>query len=56
MVYEFDIEAMLKLTMKCILERFVPIILYTNSKLLYDYLVKLGTIQEKCLMVDLIYL
>ena len=34
----------------------LPLILYINSKSLYNYLVKLGTTQEKRLIVNLIYL
>jgi len=32
------------------------LILYTDSKLLYEYLVKLGITQEKQLMIDVICL
>jgi hypothetical protein len=34
----------------------VPLVVYTNSKSLYKCLVKLGTIQEKCLIIDIISL
>ena len=34
----------------------LPLVLYTDLKSLYNCLVKLGTTQEKRLMVDLIYL
>ena len=34
----------------------MPIILYTDSKSLYNYFVKLGTIQEKRLIVDIMCL
>ena len=56
MVYKFDIRAVLKLTMEYILEKFVPMILYIDSKSLYNYLVKLGTTQEKRLIVDIMCL
>ncbi len=56
MVYGFDVGAMLKSTMECVLKQSVPMILYTDSKSLYDCLVKLGTTQEKRLMVDIICL
>jgi len=34
----------------------LPLTLYTDSKLLYDCLVKLGTTQEKRLIIDIICL
>jgi hypothetical protein len=34
----------------------LPLVLYTDSKSLYNYLVKLDTTQEKRLIVDLMYL
>ena len=48
---------MIKLTIKKILRiNTLLLILYTDLKSLYDYLVKLGTTQEKRLMVDLMCL
>jgi hypothetical protein len=39
-----------------VLEIEVPLVVYIDSKSLYEYLVKLGTIREKRLMIDVIYL
>jgi len=39
-----------------ILEIEVPLVVYIDSKSLYEYLVKLGTIREKRLMIDVMYL
>lgn len=57
MAHGFDAGAAIKTTIEKILriER-LPIILCTDSKSLYDCLVKLGTTQEKRLMVDLMCL
>jgi hypothetical protein len=45
LAYSFDIGAVIKSTIQRILQlEQLPLILYTNSKSLYDYLVKLGTI------------
>lgn len=52
----FDIGAVIKATLAKILGSIVPLILCTDSKSLYDCLVKLGTIQEKRLMVDVMSL
>lgn len=50
----FDTAIVLKSTIEKILQRNnLPLILCTDSKSLYDCLVKLGTTQEKRLMVDL---
>ena len=42
--YRFDIEVAIKSTIEAILQIRLPLILYTDSKSLYDCLVKLGTI------------
>lgn len=52
MAYGFDTEAIIKKTLGKILGSIIIIILYTNFKSLYDYLVKLETTQEKELIVD----
>ena len=47
-------------TLKIIIDRLelsiIPIIIYTNLYSLYKYLVKLGTIKEKCLIINIIVL
>ena len=47
-------------TLKIIIDRLelsiIPIIIYTNLYSLYKYLVKLGTIKEKCLIINIIAL
>ena len=44
MAYSFDISAAIKAIVDLQLNISLPLILYTNSKLIYKYLVKLGTI------------
>jgi len=56
MAYRFDHGAVLKSIIEKILQVELPLILYIDSKSLYEYLVKLGSTQEKRLMVNLIYL
>ncbi|KAI0995299.1 hypothetical protein K3495_g12883 [Podosphaera aphanis] len=52
----FDIGASIKSTFDEILEDQIPLVLCTDSKSLYDCLVKLGTTQEKRLMIGLMCL
>ena len=55
--YRFDTAAAIKTTIERILQlEQLPITLCTDSKSLYNCLVKLGTTQEKRLMVDLMCL
>jgi hypothetical protein len=57
LAHGFDIGAIIKSTIQRILQlEQLPLVLYTDSKSLYDCLVKLGTTQEKRLMVDLMCL
>lgn len=56
MTYRFDIKVVMKIMLVKIFRATIPQILCSNSKFLYDYLVKLNTIQEKPLMVDVICL
>ena len=54
--YNFNISTAIKTTVKLQLNINLPLILCTNSKLIYKCLVKLGTIQEKRLIIDVICL
>ncbi len=57
MVHGFDVGAVLKSTTEEILDiKLLPMIVCTDSKLLYDCLVKLGSTQEKWFIVDLMCL
>lgn len=55
-VYEFDIRAAIKAIPKKIFKSAISIILFINSKSLYNYLIKLGIIQKKQLIVDIMSL
>jgi hypothetical protein len=52
----FNIGAAIKSTVEQLLQIELPFILCTDLKLLYKCLVKLGTTQEKCLIIDVICL
>ncbi|TAQ90470.1 hypothetical protein B7494_g1202 [Chlorociboria aeruginascens] len=56
MAHGFDIAAILKSTIEKTLGITLPLVLCTDSKSLYNCLVKLGTTQEKRLMIDLMCL
>ena len=56
MVHGFDAAATLKTTIEMILDKPLALTLCTDSKSLYECLVKLGTTREKRLMVDLMCL
>ena len=56
MVYSFNIGAAIKATIELQLGIKLPLILCTDSKSIYDCLVKLGTTQEKRLIINIIYL
>jgi len=56
MAYGFDIGAAIKAIVELQLNISLPLILYTNLKLIYKYLVKLGTTQEKRLIINVICL
>ena len=52
----FDIGVTIKSTVDKILQINLPLVLCTDSKSLYDCLVRLGTTQEKRLMIDVMSL
>jgi hypothetical protein len=56
MAHGFDISAAIKSTVDKILQIDLPLVLCTDSKSLYDCLVRLGTTQEKRLMIDVMCL
>jgi hypothetical protein len=56
MINDFDVEAVIKSIIDRMLHISLSLILLTNSKFLYDCLVKLDTIAEKRLMIDLMCL
>jgi hypothetical protein len=52
----FDIGGLVKSIINKVLEIEVSLVIYIDSKSLYKYLVKLGTIREKRLIINIIYL
>ena len=56
MAYGFDIGAVLKATLFRVLQYNVPMVICTDSKLLYKCLVKLGTTNKKRLIIDIMSL
>jgi hypothetical protein len=56
MAHGFDIGASVKSTIDKMLGIDLPLVLCTDSKSLYECLVKLGTTQEKRLMIDIMCL
>ena len=56
MAHGFDIGTAIKSTTDKILRINTPLVLCTDSKSLYDCLVRLGTTQEKRLMIDVMCL
>jgi len=56
LTHGFDIATAVKSTIEKILHKPVPLTLCTDSKSLYECLVKLGTTREKRLMIDLMCL
>jgi hypothetical protein len=53
MINDFDVEAVIKSIIERMLHIFLSLILFTDSKSLFDCLVKLETTSEKRLMIDL---
>ena len=53
-VHGFDIAYLIKTTLDLILNKDVLLVICTDSKSFYDCLVKLGTTQEKRLIIDVI--
>jgi hypothetical protein len=56
MAHGFDIGAAIKSTVEQLLQIELPLVLCTDSKSLYECLVKLGTTREKRLMIDVMCL
>jgi len=56
MAYSFNIGTLVKSIINRVLEIELLLVVYTNSKSLYKCLIKLGTIREKHLIINIIYL
>jgi hypothetical protein len=56
MAYSFNIGALVKSIINRVLEIELLLVVYTDSKLLYECLVKLGTTREKRLIINVICL
>ena len=58
MTIGIDIAISISITLNLIIRQIgidaIPTVIYTNSLLLYEYIVKLGTIREKRLIIDII--
>ena len=51
-----SISTILAIVMQCLKIERIPIIVYINSLLLYEYIIKLRTTKEKRLMIDIIFM
>jgi hypothetical protein len=56
MAYSFNIGTLVKSIINKILEIELLLVIYTDSKLLYKCLIKLGIIREKYLVINIICL
>ena len=56
MAYGFNMGTSVKSTIDRVLEMELLLVVCTDSKSLYEYLIKLGTIREKYLIINIIYL
>jgi hypothetical protein len=56
MAYSFNIGTLVKSIINRVLEIELLLVVYTDSKLLYECLIKLGTTREKYLIINIIYL
>ena len=56
MAHGFNIGALVKSIINRVLEMELLLVIYTDSKSLYECLVKLGTTREKCLIINVICL
>jgi hypothetical protein len=55
MSYSFNIGALVKSIINKVLEIELLLVIYMDLKLLYKYLIKLNTIREKYLIINIIY-
>jgi hypothetical protein len=56
MAYGFNMGALVKSIINKVLEIELLLVVYIDSKLLYKYLIKLGTTREKHLIINIICL
>ncbi len=56
MIHDFDVDSVLKATLTKILDNLISLILVTDSKSLYDCLVRLNIIVEKRLIMNVMIL
>jgi hypothetical protein len=56
MIHDFDVDFVLKVTLTKMIDILIPLILITDSKSIYDCLIRLEIIVEKRLMIDVMTL